>query len=87
MWPGCLWACVQNVSRTQPTRGIVFKSGPGPCVGYIAGLLGCTWPNSNGQKNVPNAWNGTPKTDEEMRAVRKEPKFFPSYLSHPSYLT
>lgn len=48
-----------NASRTQPAKGIVFKAGPGPCVGYVAGLLGCTWPYTNGSNNVPNGWNGT----------------------------
>jgi hypothetical protein len=64
---------LQNVSRTQPTKGIAFKVGPGPCVGYVAGLIGCTWPSTNGQKNVPNGWNGTPQADAEMRAVRDHP--------------
>ena len=48
----------------QPTKGLAFKSGPGPCIGYIAGLLGCTWPNKDGTPWVPNGWNGTPKTDD-----------------------
>jgi hypothetical protein len=35
-----------NVSRSLPDKGITFKSGPGPCVGYIAGLLSwCVQPS------------------------------------------
>jgi len=66
-----------NVSRTQPTKGITFKAGPGPCVGYVAGLLGCTWPFANGSKPVPNGWNGTPQTAEEMRAAAAKLITFP----------
>ena len=61
----------------QPTKGLAFKSGPGPCIGYIAGLLGCTWPNKDGTPWVPNGWNGTPKTDEEMRAAAASLITFP----------
>tara|TARA_B110000208_G_scaffold90349_1_gene113848 strand:+ start:6004 stop:7356 length:1353 start_codon:yes stop_codon:yes gene_type:complete len=67
-----------NVSREQPTRGITFKSGPGPCVGYVAGLLGCTWPFANGTtKPVPNGWNGTPKTAAAMREAAAKLITFP----------
>ena len=58
-----------NISREQPDKGVTFKAGPGPCVGYVAGLLGCTWPFTNGSKNVPNGWNGTPTTAAAMRAA------------------
>ena len=66
-----------NVSRAQPDKGITFKAGPGPCVGYIAGLLGCTWPATNGSKPVPNGWNGTPQTAQEMRAAAAKLITFP----------
>ena len=58
-----------NVSREQPDRGVTFKTGPGPCVGYIAGLLGCTWPLANGSEPARNGWNGTPQTAAGMRAA------------------
>ena len=66
-----------NVSRTQPSKGITFKAGPGPCVGYVAGLLGCTWPFANGSKPTPNGWNGTPQTAQGMRAAAAKLITFP----------
>ena len=67
-----------NVSRAQPDRGMTFKAGPGPCVGYMAGQdLGCTWPFANGTKGVPNKMNGTPPTAEERRAAAAKLITFP----------
>ena len=67
-----------NVSKTQPTKGMTFKTGPGPCVGYIAGELGCTWPFPNHTTApVPNAWNGTPLTDGERRDAAAKLITFP----------
>jgi hypothetical protein len=59
-----------NVSKMQPTKGMAFKLGPGPCIGYIAGQdLGCTWPFANGTKSTENKMNGTPQTPEQRRAA------------------
>jgi hypothetical protein len=59
-----------NISRDQPDKGVTFKAGPGPCLGYIAGQeLGCTWPFKNGSKPVPNGPNGTPPTPAGKRAA------------------
>jgi hypothetical protein len=67
-----------NVSRAQPGKGITFKCGPGPCVGYIAGQsLGCTWPFTNGSKNVPNKMNGTPQSAQALRAAAAKLITFP----------
>lgn len=66
-----------NVSRAQPTKSITFKSGPGPCVGYVAGELGCTWPFANGTPPVPNGWNGTPRIPDKLRAAAAHLLTFP----------
>lgn len=68
-----------NVSKSRPEKGITFKAGPGPCVGYIAGAdLGCTWPFQNkSTKPVPNEWNGTPRTPDQLRAAAAKLITFP----------
>ena len=67
-----------NASRAQPDRGVAFKIGPGPCVGYVAGQdLGCTWPFANGTKAEPNKMNGTPPTAEGRRAAAAKLITFP----------
>jgi len=67
-----------NVSRAQPSKGITFKCGPGPCMGYIAGQsLGCTWPFTNGSTNVPNEANGSPQTAAALRDAASKLITFP----------
>jgi hypothetical protein len=67
-----------NVSKSQPTKSIAFKLGPGPCIGYIAGQdFGCTWPFANGSKPIHNKMNGTPQTPEERRAAAAKLITFP----------
>jgi hypothetical protein len=68
-----------NTSKTQPNKGMTFKSGVGPCVGYIAGQEeGCTWPFANhSTPPVPNKMNGTPQTATERRAAASALITFP----------
>eukprot|EP00040_Diaphanoeca_grandis_P018649 m.98092 g.98092 ORF g.98092 m.98092 type:complete len:483 (-) comp27034_c0_seq6:112-1560(-) len=68
-----------NASTTQPDKGMTFKAGPGPCVGYIAGQdFGCTWPFANhSTPPLPNQMNGTPQTAEERRAAAAKYIGFP----------
>ena len=68
-----------NASTTQPTKGVAFRAGPGPCVGFIGGqAIGCTWPFANhSTPPVPNEMNGTPETTEARRAAAAKLITFP----------
>jgi hypothetical protein len=68
-----------NASVAMPDKGMTFKTGPGPCVGYIAGQdEGCTWPFANGSTApVPNKMNGTPQTAAGRRAAAAKLITFP----------
>jgi hypothetical protein len=61
-----------NVSRTQPNKGMTFKDGPGPCVGYIAGQsFGCTWPFANGfgSRFGTELWNSRVSLDHTVAGL------------------
>jgi hypothetical protein len=67
-----------NASKTQPDKGVTFKAGPGPCVGYVAGYIGCTWPFLN-KSTAPasNQMNGTPLSDGARREAAAKLITFP----------